>query len=184
MGYVINVKNAKYAPVTTDTEFEYALGDVVNLPGLQQLDITLTTAVGELYGEGALVSKVSKITGAQVKISLAKLSTAARAAITGASISADGVLSVKTSDTVPKIALYAETEEDDGKKEQMWFLVGKAEPAGKSATQSTGNITYSVDELTINFVRRETDKTVYQLIDTSDAAVTDSKSTAFAVKPD
>lgn len=184
MGYIINVKNAKFAPVSEDTASGYTLGEQVALPGLQQLDITLTTATGELYGDGALVSKTSKITGASVKISLAKLSTACRAGLTGASISEAGVLSVKTSDTVPKIALYAETEEDDGKKEQMWFLVGKAEPAGKSATQSTGNITYSTDELTINFVRREKDLSVYQLLDTSDTGVDGSKSVSFADQPD
>lgn len=184
MGYRINVKNAKYAKVSADTSASYTLGSTTDLPGLMTLDITMTSATGELYGDGAKVSQTSKITGATVKIGLNKISTAAKADLLGATIDNKGVLVVKTTDVVPKIALYAETEEDDGKKEQMWFLVGKAEPQGLSASQSTSSITYSTDELTINFVRREKDMAVYKMIDTSDTGVTESTSTAFVTSPD
>lgn len=184
MGYVINVKNAKFAHVTSDTASDYAIAAATPLPGLQSIDLTLTSATGELYGDGAKVSQTSKVTGAQVKIALAKLTTAERAGLTGASISSDGVLSVKTTDVIPKIALYVETEQDDGNKEQLWFLCGRTQPAGKSATQSTSSINYSTDEMTIDFMRREKDKTVYQLVDTSDTSVTSQKSTSFEAQPD
>lgn len=183
MGYRINVKNCKYAKVTTNNSTTYAIDTPVALPGLMSLDITMLSSSGELYGDGALVSKVAKITGATIKIGLDKISTAAKAALTGATISSDGVLSVKTSDTIPVVAIYAETEQDDGKKEQMWFLCGQAEPISLNATQATGSINYSTEELTINCIRREKDNTVYQLIDTSDSTVQSSTSTSFESTP-
>lgn len=184
MGYRINIRNAKYAPVQTDTAASYTLGTAVNLPGLQTLDLTLTSASGELYGDGAMVAKDTKLTGAQVKVNLAKIDIAARAALTGATVDSKGILITSTDDQAPKIAFYAETEENDGKKEQLWFLCGKAEPIGASAAQSTNSITYSTDELTINFIRREKDNALYKWLDTADSTVTAQTSTDFESDPD
>lgn len=184
MGYRINIKNAKYATVSSNTASTYAIDTLKALPGLMQLDLTLTSASGELYGDGALVSKPTKLTGAQVRISLNKISVADRAAMLGATVDSKGILTVSTDDVAPEIALYAETEQDDGKKEQLWFLVGKVEPAGQSAQQSTSSINFSTDELTINFVRREKDKAVYKMLDTSDENVSAETSTGFETSPD
>lgn len=183
MGYRINVKNFKYALVSVDNSTTYTIGDVVPVPGLMTVDLTLLSSTGELYGDGALVSKIAKLTGATLKLGHDKLPIVDRAALLGATIT-DGILDLKTSDTPAKVACYFEVEQDDGTKEQMWLLAGKAEPIGLSAKQAEGNINYSTDEITINFVRRELDNKVLRMGDTSNSSFTSTVSAAFATDPD
>lgn len=183
MGYRINVKNFKYAPVTTNDDSTYAIGDVKAVPGLMTVDLTLLSSTGELYGDGALTSKIAKLTGATIKLGHDKLPLADRAAMLGATVK-DGIMDLATSDTPAEIAVYFETELDNGGKEQCWLLSGKAEPIGMAAKQAEGNINYSTDEITINFVRRLKDNKVLRLGDTDDANFTAEISTAFAANPD
>ena len=182
MGHRINISNAGYAPVSVNSDSTYTPGTKVPIPGLMTIDLTLLAATGELYGDGALTSKLSKLTGATLKFGHNKLSLEDRAAILGHTYS-NGVLSVKTTDVPAEIAFYFEMEHDDGKKEQIWLLSGKADPTGVSAKQSEANITFSTDEMTINFVRANKTKEVLQWMDTSDSTVTDTMSTAFAAAP-
>lgn len=181
MGYRINVKNFKIAPVSVDNSTTYTIGTIVPVPGLMTVDLTMLSSSGELYGDGALVSKIAKLTGATLKIGHDKLPIDVRATLLGATVT-NGILDLKTSDTPAKIAVYFETEQDDGTKEQMWLLSGKAEPIGISAKQAEGNINYSTDEITINFIRRELDNKVLRMADTANATFT--ASAAFAADPD
>lgn len=184
MGYKINVKNCKFAPVSVDTDSTYTLGTAVLLPGLQEWDLQPLTASGELYGDGALVSSTSKITGATLRISLAKLTQAQRAGLFGHTIDSKGILRVKTTDTAPKVAVYGEVEHDDGGKEQMWLLAGYANTTGLTAKQIESAITYGNDTIELKFFRRNKDKQVYALGDTDNSTFTDSISEAFASDPD
>lgn len=184
MGYRINVKNAKYAPVSVDSATTYTIGTPVDLPGLMTIDLTMLTATGELYGDGAIVSKIAKATGATLKFGINKISTAVRAALLGSTVNTNGSVDTKMGDVPGQVAFYFETEQDDGKKEQLWLVSGKAEPFGMSAQQTESNVNYSTDEITINFVRREKDKLLYRLVDTNDTTVTSTYSSAFASDPD
>lgn len=184
MAYRINVRNAKFAEVTSNTDSTYTLGTAVNLPDLDTVELAFLNATGELYGDGELVDKRAAVTGAQLKLGIDKISQAARAAMGGHTIDTDGVLRVKTTDHAPEIAVYLETELTNGGKEAMWLLVGTAEPVGLTGKQKESNITYSTDSLTINFIRRLKDKQLFALGDTENALFTTTKATAFASSPD
>ena len=184
MGYRVNVRNFKRAQVTADTNSSYTLGTVVPIPTLRSIDITMTTSSGSLYGDGEKVSEVSLVTGATLQFGIDKLSAADKVAIFGVSKSAKGIQSYKTTDTPVKTAVYFEIVHDDGGYEAIWLLCGKAQPLGTSATQREDNITYSTETVTMNFIRREKDKTVYMLADTDDSDFTVANQTAFASAPD
>jgi phi13 family phage major tail protein len=184
MGYKMNVRNCKYAPVSVDTNSTYTLGTVVDLPAIRTVDVAFTLASGELYGDGALVSKMAKLTGATLKLGIDKLPLAARAAMLGHTINAKGVMSVKVTDVPIKIAMYMEIELDDGGYEALWLLVGKAEPVNIKGNQSETSINYTTDELTVDFVRREKDKQVIAYADTDYDAFDTAAQTAFRTSPD
>lgn len=184
MGNRINVRNAKIVPVTVNTTEEYTLGAAIKLPGLMSIDFTPLQATGQLYGDGEMTSSITKMTGAQVKFGLNKISLEARAAMSGATITNDGILEAKTTDQPPLLAFYAETENDDKTIEQLWLLCGKTQPFGISGKQAESGITFSTDEATIDFVRREKDKLIYRLGDTSKTEFTAEKSAKFAEHPD
>ena len=135
-------------------------------------------------GDGALVAKDARLTGAVLKLGIDKLPQAARAAILGHTVTAKGVMQVKTTDTPIKIAVYAEIELNNGGYEAFWLLSGKAEPVNITGQQSEGNINYTTDELTINFIRRERDKQVISYADTDNSAFNAAAQTAFKAGPD
>lgn len=183
-GYKFNVKNCQYAPVSTDTTSAYSLGTIVPLPDLRTIDIAFLTATGELYGDGKLAAKDAKLTGAQAKIGINKIPQAARAALLGHTVSAKGIMSIKTTDTPLQIALYAEIELNNGGYEAVWLLSGKCEPINITGNQAEGNINYTTDELTINFIARKKDDTVCMYADTDNSAFDTAAQTAFKSAPD
>lgn len=184
MGYKINVKNCKRASVTADTSSSYTIATPVAMPAIRSIDISFKTASGELYGDGEVVSNISLLTGATLKLDTDKLTLADRAAFMGSTLTADGILDVATTDKPPKMAIYAEMEHDDGGYEAVWLLVGRAEPANIGGQQKEQQINYSTDTININFIRREKDKKLLRLADTDDANFTTAKQTAFASSPD
>jgi len=185
MGYKMNVRNCKYAPVSTNNSTTYALGTAVDLPAIRTVDIAFTLATGELYGDGELVSKRAKLTGAQLRLGIDKLPQAARAAILGHTVeTSKGIIDVKTTDVPIEIAVYLEIELDNGGYEACWLLVGKAQPVNIAGNQSESSINYTTDEVTIDFIRREKDKCVIKYADTDNADFTTSIQTAFKSAPD
>lgn len=184
MGYRINVRNAQYAKVTVNSSTTYTLGTVTALPTLRNVDLAFTSATGELYGDGELVSKRSKLTGATLKFGIDKIAQSALADIMGSTVTAKGVNQIKTTDTPANIAVYFEIEHDDGGYEAIWLLTGKADPVNVTAQQAEGNITYSTDEVTVNFVRREKDKILVSWADTDNADFNAAAQAAFKLAPD
>lgn len=183
-GYRFNVKNCKRATVTSDTGEAYTIGTPVAMPTLRNIEVAFSTSSGSLYGDGEKVSEISVLTGATLTFGIDKLTAADKVALLGISKSAKGVSSYKTTDKPPKVAIYYEIEHDDGGYEATWLLCGKAQPIGQSATQKEDSITYSTENVTMNFVRRELDKTVMMTADTDDADFTTANQTAFAASPD
>ena len=185
MGYKMNVKNCQYAPVSADSDSTYTLGTIVQLPAIRTVDIAFTLATGELYGDGELVSKRAKLTGAQLRLGIDKLPQAARAAILGHTVeSSKGIMDIKTTDTPIKIAVYFEIELDDGGYEACWLLSGKAQPVNITGNQSESSINYTTDEITIDFIRREKDKCVIKYADTDNSDFGSSVQTSFKAGPD
>lgn len=183
-GYRYNVRNCQYAPVSVDSDSTYTLGTIVPLPDIRTIDISFLSATGELYGDGALVAKDARLTGATLKLGIDKLSQTARADILGHTVSAKGIMSVKTTDTPKQIAVYGEIELNNGGYEAFWLLSGKAEPVNITGNQSEGNINYTTEEVTINFVRRLKDKAVLMLADTDNSNFNTAAQTAFKAAPD
>lgn len=184
MGYRVNVKNCKRATVSADTSSAYTITNLTSMPTLRNVEIAFTTSSGELYGDGEKVSEVSLINGASLQFGIDKLTQADKVALLGVSESAKGVVSYKTSDKPPKVAIYFEIEHDDGGYEATWLLCGKAQPIGVSAAQREDNVTYSTETVNMKFIRRNKDKTVMMMADTDDVAFTVANQTAFASSPD
>ena len=183
--YKMNVKNCKFAPVSVNTSSAYTLGTAVDLPAIRTVDISFTLATGELYGDGEIVSKRAKLTGAQLRLGIDKLPQEARSAMLGHTIeTSKGIMDIKTTDTPAEIAVYLEIELDNGGYEATWLLVGKAQPVNITGNQSETSINYTTDELVVDFVRRELDKCVIKYADTDNADFTSSIQTAFKAAPD
>lgn len=176
----INVKNFCWAKMLTDTTEGCTYETTpTKIPGLMSVDISPTMATGELYGDGAKVDAVSKITGYAVTIALNKLPLATRAAWLGHKLTTDGVMVVSADDQPIDIAIGYESEETGDNRELTWLLKGKAAPGAKSDKQSEGNVTYSTDTITINFVARIADKRFEAIGDTENPTFTSALADKF-----
>lgn len=181
--YRINVENAGYALIESNTSLAYAIKTKKPLPGLRSIDLTLQLSSGKLYGDGSIACNIAQATGATVQLGVNKIKIEDRAEILGQTYE-NGILDVKAGDTAPELAFYCEVVSDKGTKEQLWLLCGVAQPFGINGQQREENITFSTDTLNVEFKPRAKDKKIYRLGDTSNADFTSAHSASFESDPD
>lgn len=174
----INVTNPVFCLLTTDASEGTTYGTVESLGEAMQVQITPQVASGTLYGNGAKQEDISRLKGVAVAIDVNKLFSEVKAKILGNTIT-DGVVIAKDGDEPPYIALGYEVEQTGGTKEQIWFLKGRAQPANQTVQQSTDNLNFSTDSITINFIPRDSDKRIYWFGDTANSDYTAAQATAF-----
>lgn len=170
----INVKNLKYCLLTTDDSTGTTYGEVKGFGKAMQIQLTPSVSKGELYGEGVKEEDVSILNGIAVVVDVNKVFAEVRAEICGNTFE-DGVVVEAAGDEPPYIALGYEVEQTGGKSEFVWLLKGQAQPINSTNKQSEGNITFSTDSVTINFIPRESDKWLRFFGDAANPDFTDAQ---------
>lgn len=164
----INIKNPVFAILTTDTKDSISYGEVTSLGDAMQVQVTPTLSAGTLYGNGMQKENISKIVGIALVLDVNKVPIENRAKILGHTY-ASGILHVKPGDQAPYMAVGYEVDETNGATEYTWLFKGRAQPFNGTVQQSTENINFSTDSITINFIAREYDGELYQIADTANA---------------
>lgn len=174
----INVKNLKYAVLTANSSSEYTYATINEMAKAMQIQLTPTLATGTLYGDGAKEEDLAKLTGITVQLDSNKLPIEVRADILDNTYE-NGVLTESKSDEPKEIAMGFEVEQTNGKREVIWLLSGKAQPYANTYAQSTDNITFSTDTITVSFVPRSLDGAIRKFGDTANADFTDTMANSF-----
>lgn len=174
----INVKKPVYCLLTADTAAGTAYGDVKSFGKAMQVQITPQVATGVLYGNGGKEEDIGKVKAYAVVADVNKLFAEVKAEIMGHTM-IDGVVIVKDGDEPPYIAFGYEVEQTGGTKEQVWFLKGRAQPANQTIQQSTDNINFSTDSITMNFIPRESDERLTWFGDTANDDYTEGQAAVF-----
>lgn len=174
----INITNPVCSFLTDDTAAGTTYGDVESLGKAMQIQITPQIATGTQYGNGMKEEDIGMLKGISAVLDLNKLFIEMRAKIMGNTY-VDGILIEKDGDEPPYVAIGYEVEQTGGTKEQIWLLKGKAQPANQTVQQSTDNINFSNDSITINFIPRESDKRIRFFGDTANSEYTAEQATAF-----
>ena len=170
----INVKNLKYCLLTTDDSTGTTYGEVKDFGKAMQIQLTPSVSKGELYGEGVKQEDVSILNGIAVVADVNKVFAEVRAEICGNEFK-DGVVIEAAGDEPPYIALGYEVEQTHGKSEFIWLLKGQAQPINATTKQSEGNVTFSTDSVTINFIPRESDQWLRFFGDAANPDFTDAQ---------
>lgn len=174
----INIARPVYSLILTDTAEGTTYGPVKQFGKAMQVQITPQVTTGVLYGEGSKEEDLPKLKGLAVAIDINKLFTETRAEIMG-NTKIDGIVIEKDGDEPPYMALGYEVEQTGNTKEQVWLLKGRAQPANQTIQQSTDNINFSTDSVTINFIPRESDKQIRFYGDTADSDYSAAQATVF-----
>ncbi len=174
----INIARPVYSLILTDTAEGTTYGPVKPLGKAMQVQLTPQVATAVLYGDGSKEEDIGKMKGIAAAVDVNKLYAETRAEIMGNTM-VDGVVIEKDGDEPPYIALGFEVEQTGNTKEQVWLLKGRAQPANQTIQQSTDNMNFSTDSVTINFIPRESDKQIRFYADTANSEYTEAQATAF-----
>lgn len=174
----INIKKPVVALVTSDTEEGTTYGDVEILGEAMQIQLTPAVASGVLFGNGVQTENIGKLSGIAVSLDLNKLYIEKRALILGNEYK-DGVLIETAGQEPPYIALGYEVEQTNGTSELVWLLKGRAQPVNETRQQSTDNIVFSTDSITINFIPRDSDHQIRFFGDTANPDFTKEQADKF-----
>lgn len=176
--YKINVKKPVYCKLTSDTLAGVSYGSVVSMGEAMQIQMTAVSSSGQLYGDGSIVDSSSKIAGLTVVFDATKLPIEVVADIYNLTY-ANGVAQVKAGVQANYIAFGYEVEQTTGDSEYVWLLKGRPQPLSGNAQQSESNITYSTDQMTIDFVRRIYDDMLEYYADAANADFTAAQAAAW-----
>ena len=176
--YKINIKKPVYCEVLTDTTDGTTYGSVKSLGEAMQVQMTAVSSSGQLYGDGSIVDSSSKISGLTVVLDATKIPVEAKADIYNYTFT-DGVVQVKAGVQAKYIALGYEVEQTTGDSEYVWLLKGRPQSLNENVQQSEQNITYSTDQMTIDFVRRVSDDMLQYYADAANADFTASQAAAW-----
>lgn len=174
----INIVRPVYSMILEDGPSGTTYGEVKSLGKAMQVQVTPAVAAGVLYGDGAQEENIGKLTGISVVIDVNKIFIESRAEIMGNTYK-DGVLMEQKGDEPKDIALGYEVEQTGGTREQVWLLKGKAKPINQTIQQSTDNLVFSTDSITIDFIPRESDGSIRYYADTANADYTEEQAKKF-----
>ena len=176
----INVKNVHFAEIT-ETESTITHGTPELVAGAMEVVRTPTIATGQLFGDGKISDSNSKKTAYQIQIQHNRIPSKWRRIMEGTTI-VTGVESGTSSDVPKPVAVGWEVEKTNGESELIWFLYCKATPTEERVQQSTENITYSTDTLTLTALEHDLLERFYTMIDTEETTVTEAMVTDFFKK--
>ena len=87
----------------------------------------------------------------------------------------NGVVHEKAGDEAPYIAMGYKVEQTNKKAELIWLLKGRAQPINSNVQQSTENMNFSTDSVTINFIPRDSDKELRFFADSANSDLTEKQ---------
>lgn len=173
-----NVKKIVYTTIIKDDGLVFQHSVIKKFSDVEQVQFTPTVATGVKYGNGKKTEDVSVLTGGELVVDSNKVPIEVRADIYNLDYTS-GVLSEKVGAQPKDIAIGIEIEQTGNYRELVWFLKGKPRFGAQSNQQSTDNITFSTDSITIGLVGRELDGKVRMIMDTANADATDEAADAF-----
>ena len=165
---VINVKNFHIAFITTDEEGKIIYGTPILIPNLMKVDVNPVFAEGKNYGDGVISQNEFKLQGANLAVELNRIPLNVVAEMFGRTIE-NGEMVISTNDKPNPFACGYEEELGNGDSELCWYYDCIANPPSKSSQQSTDNITFGSDTLTIAAKSREKDGKIAKIADTLSA---------------
>ena len=170
----INIVDPVYAKVLTDTSEGTTYGEVESLGAAMQVQVTPSLSTGTLYGNGVQQENIAKLNGIAVVLDVNKIPVEVRADLMGNTYE-NGVVHEKAGDEAPYIAMGYKVEQTIKKAELIWLLKGRAQPINSNVQQSTENMNFSTDSVTINFIPRDSDKELRFFADSANSDLTEKQ---------
>jgi phi13 family phage major tail protein len=159
-GTVIGLTNLYYATLTTDPigTGKPTYGTPVRIPGVISATINPNASKGTLFADNGPMDTATALGLIDLELNVVDVPFDVQAALLGHTITTKGVMTRKSSDVPPWVAIGFETLKSNGKKRFVWLVKGKfSEPEQKSETQNDG-VNFQTPTIAGSFVRRDNDQ--------------------------
>jgi len=119
----LGVKSLYYA-VMNDEDAE-TFDAPVKVDGVSSINISANSGTSKFYADNKLHENIPYITDFEITLELAQLNPSTRAALLGNTLDASGVLTEKTTDKPPYVALGYKITKSNGSDVYVWLFKGK-----------------------------------------------------------
>ena len=183
-GTIVGLEDVYYATLTSDGSDGAVYGTPVKITGAITANVKPNSSAATLFGDNKPMDTSSSLGNIELELSVADIPIETLAVLMGSTAVTAGVLSSKSTDTPPWIALGFKGKKSNGKYRYVWLPKGKfREPDANHATQKD-SVEYQPPTINGNFVAREYDKVWKKTADEDATGYTDAGTTWFTDGPD
>lgn len=117
----IGLDKPYYAPITMDSNGVETYGTPAVLAKAIQVDLTVNLASTILYADDGADVSINEFVNGKLSLNVNDIGTANAAALTGATVDANGALVSCSEDIPPYVAIGFRAKKPDGKYRYFWF---------------------------------------------------------------
>jgi phi13 family phage major tail protein len=155
---LIGLKDLYYATLTKDDSTGATYGTPAKVAAAITAKISPKIDSQVLYADDGPAETAIAMGEISVELETADLPLELQAVLLGHTIDATaGVLTKKSTDTAPYIALGFKSQKANGKYRYVWLLKGKFSPVEEEYKTKEDKISYNTPKITASFVKREYD---------------------------
>lgn len=162
---LIGLKDLHYAIMNEDETYAAP----VKMAPVINAKVTPSVNTETLYADDGPAETAVAMGEIQVELETADLPLEVQAALLGHTLdAATGVMTKKSTDTAPYIALGFKSQKANGKYRFVWLLKGKCAPQEEEYATKEDQISYNTPKIKASFVKRNTDD-VWQYVADEDS---------------
>ncbi len=160
-GILIGLRDLHYAILTTDDSTNGATYETpVRLSNAINAKISPKQSVETLYANDGPFVTVDSLEEISVELEISDLSLETQAALLGHSI-ANGVVTKKSSDIAPEVALGFRSIKSNGKYRYVWLLKGKFHLPEDDFATKADKVSFNTPKIKGTFIKRHDDAWQY-----------------------
>lgn len=169
---LIGLKDLYYATLTKDDGTGVTYGTPVKVAPAINAKITPSVSTEVLYADDGPAETAVALGEISVELETSDLPLEIQAALLGHTLDATaGVMTKKSTDTAPYVALGFKSQKSNGKYRFVWLLKGKFAPIEEEYKTKEDKVTYNTPKIKASFVKRSKDD-VWQYIADEDSGFT------------
>lgn len=147
-----------YAPLVSDDANSVEYSEMISLPLVQEIGITVEKSEGEVYADDKLADSFSSVSAYTVSINILALSEKDRAFLAGHTYDeATGRVIEKTTDIAPYVGIAFRSMNSDGTYKYVKLLKGKFSENGESFKTKGESVEYQSKTIEGRFLARDFD---------------------------
>lgn len=169
---LVGLKDLYYATLTKDDDTGVTYGTPARVAPAINAKITPSVSTEILYADDGAAETTTALGEISVELETSDLPLEIQAVLLGHTLDvATGVMTKKSSDTAPYVALGFKSKKSNGKYRFVWLLKGKFSPIEEEFKTSEDKVSYNTPKIKASFIKRSKDD-VWQYIADEDSGFT------------